>query len=74
LREGDQEVGLVQGPMFGTELAKARVTMLMTEALHDGRRRRARRERGRRGSLRLAVGMRLVTMGSRLLGERVEAR
>ncbi len=59
----------MQGPAFGAELAKARVTMLMAEALRDGRRRRERRERG---SFRLAVGMRLVTMGFRLLGEGVE--
>jgi hypothetical protein len=67
-------VGLVQGPVFGAELAKARTTMLIAEAVHDRRRRRARRERGVRGSFRLAVGMRLVTMGFRLLGEGAEFR
>jgi len=60
--------------MFGTELARARATMLMAEALSDRRGRRARRERRPRGSLRLAVGMRLVSMGFRLLGEGVEVR
>lgn len=64
----------MQGPMFGTELARARATMLMAEALSDRRGRRARRERRTRGSLRLAVGMRLVSMGFRLLGEGVEVR
>lgn len=64
----------MQGPMFEGELAKARATMLMAEALHDRRGRRVRRERRHRGSLRLAVGMRLVSMGFRLLGEGVEVR
>lgn len=64
----------MQGPMFGAELAKARATMLMAEALHGRRGRRPRRERRTRGSLRFAVGMRLVSMGFRLLGEGVEVR
>jgi len=64
----------VQGPTFGAELAKARETMLIAEAIHDQRRRRAWRDRRARGSFRLAVGMRLVRMGFRLLGEGAEVR
>ena len=64
----------MQGPLFGAELAKARTTMLIGEAVHARRRRCTRRERRVRGSLRLAIGMRLVTMGFRLLGEGVEVR
>ena len=65
--------GLVLGPMFGTEIARARAAALMAEALADRRHRRSHRER-RAGGFRLAVGMRLVTMGFRLLGEGVEVR
>jgi len=67
-------VGQVLRPMFGAELERARATELLAEGLRDRRRRRSRRERAGGGSLRLAVGMRLVAMGFRLLGEGVEVR
>jgi hypothetical protein len=46
------------------------------EAVQDGRVRRARtgRRRGPHGSMRLALGIRLVSAGYRLLGDAVEAR
>lgn len=61
--------------LMARELAKARVAALQTEALRDGRvRRRATHRRGRGGGLRLALGVRLVSAGYRLLGDAVEVR
>ncbi|HEU4354222.1 MAG TPA: hypothetical protein VFT27_01405 [Actinomycetota bacterium] len=62
-------------PMFGAELARARVGTLAAEALRDRRlRRRSRKPRRHRGGLRLALGVRLVSAGYRLLGDAVEVR
>ncbi len=60
-------------PEIGRELAKDRLAAMRSEAERDGRARRVRR-RGARGSLRLALGMRLVSAGYRLLGEAAEVR
>jgi hypothetical protein len=70
---GREVVGmLVSG--FGRELAKARMEDLHREAERARALRRARetRETPPRPSVRLAVGMRLVGAGFRLLGEAVE--
>ncbi|HEX5950829.1 MAG TPA: hypothetical protein VFZ96_07495 [Actinomycetota bacterium] len=58
--------------MVATELVKARAAALQAEAVGDGRVRRHRVPRRPRGGLRLAVGVRLVSAGHRLLGDAVE--
>ena len=57
-------------PWMGRELARDRVAALRAEAARDGRVRRphAARRRERHGSMRLALGLRLVSAGNRLLG------
>ncbi len=59
---------------FGRELAKARMEDLHREAerARQARRLRAERSKAPRPSLRLALGMRLVGAGFRLLGEGVD--
>lgn len=62
-------------PMLGLWLARERVKQLQVEAGADLRRARPdlpARQRRRRGALRLALGARLVSMGSRLLGDAAE--
>jgi hypothetical protein len=69
-------VETVLNPM-GSEMTGARVTSLLAEAARETDARKARSGRARRreaGSLRLAVGLRLVSAGFRMLGEGVEAR
>ena len=61
-------------PMFGAELARARVGALAAEALRDRRLRRQRQPGRHRGGLRLALGVRLVSAGYRLLGDPMEVR
>ena len=63
-------------PWMGSELARDRMAAFRAEAVQDGRVRRARtgRRRGPHGSMRLALGIRLVSAGYRLLGDTVEAR
>jgi hypothetical protein len=69
-------VEAVLNPM-GSEMARSRVTSLLAEAARESDARRARSERVRHreaGSLRFAVGVRLVSAGFRMLGEGAEAR
>ena len=63
-------------PWMGSEIARDRVAAFRAEAVRDGRVRRPRtgRRRGPHGSMRLALGMRLVSVGYWLLGDTVEAR
>ena len=63
-------------PWIGLELARDRVSGLHAEAARDGRVRRPRtaHRRGPRGSIRLALGLRLVSAGYRLLGDAAEVR
>lgn len=63
-------------PWIGLELAKDRVSGLHAEAARDGRVRRSgtTRRREPRGSLRLSLGLRLVSAGYRLLGDAGEVR
>jgi hypothetical protein len=58
-------------PWMGNELARDRIAAFRAEAIHDGRARRPRadRRRGPHGSMRAALGLRLVSAGHRLLGE-----
>ncbi len=57
-------------PWMGNELARDRMAAFRAEAVNDGRVRRPRaaRRRGSHGSVRLALGLRLVSAGNRLLG------
>jgi hypothetical protein len=59
---------------IGRELGKARAAALAAEALRDHRVRRRPSRRRPRAGLRLALGVRLVSAGYRLLGEAVEVR
>jgi len=63
-------------PWIGLELARDRVSGLHAEAVRDGRVRRSgtAHRRGPRGSIRLALGLRLVSAGYRLLGDAAEVR
>ncbi len=65
----------MQQPWMRNELARERTAAFRAEAVRDGRARRPRRFRRRpRGSVRLALGLRLVSAGHRFLGDGVEAR
>ena len=63
-------------PWMGNELARDRVAAFRAEAVHDGRVRRSRtaRRRGRHGSMRRALGSRLLSVGYRVLGDAGEMR
>ena len=61
-------------PMFGAELARARVGALAAEAMRERRIRRQRQPRRHRGGVRPALGVRLVSAGYRLLGDTAEVR
>jgi len=74
--EDEREVDAVLNPM-GSEMARSRVTSLLAEAARESDARKARSERVRHreaGSFRVALGLRLVSVGSRVLGEAAEAR
>ncbi len=53
------------GPLFGSEMSKARAGQLVAEAASDGRTRPARR--APRQDWRVSIGIRLVSAGFRLI-------
>ena len=58
-------------PEIGSELSRALAESRRAEARRSGPR-RSRHQAGARGAVRLALGIRLVSMGHRLLRDAVE--